>query len=190
MLQLKDGRLLALGRLDKPELQEKFQFHTPMSISADMGKTWEISASEFPAVSSGQRPAMIRLNEGPLLFCSFTDQGRDWAKRKGLKFRDASGGDFTGYGLFAALSYDEGKTWPVRKLMTPGGAARTVPGTDHGQFTLSETMAESSGYISLIQARDNTIHLNTSKNHYAFNLAWLKQAPPPVTTSVDKPRQN
>jgi sulfatase modifying factor 1 len=188
MVQLSDGRLLALGRLDKPELQEKFQFHTPMSISADMGKTWRISASEFPAVSSGQRPAMIRLNEGPILFCSFTDQGRDWAKRKGLPFRDSSDGEFTGYGLFAALSFDEGKTWPVRKLITPGGPARTQPATDQGQFTLSHTMAEWSGYISLTQARDNTIHLNTSKNHYAFNLAWLKQSPPPVTPAVSKPR--
>ena len=179
MVQLTDGRLLALGRIDKPETQEKFQIRTPMSISADMGKTWQVTASEFPAVSSGQRPAMIRLNEGPLLFCSYTDQGRDWGKRKGLKFRDSSGGEFNGYGLFAALSFDEGKTWPVRRLLTPGGPARTAPGTDQGQFTLSDTMAEWSGYISLIQARDNTIHLNTSKNHYAFNLAWLKQLPAP-----------
>lgn len=180
MVQLTDGRLLALGRVDKVETQEKFQFRTPMSISADMGKTWQVSASEFPAVSSGQRPALIRLKEGAILFCSFTDQGRDWAKRKGLTFRDSAGRDFQGYGLFAALSFDEGRTWPVRKLITPGGAERTFPGTDQGEFTLSDTMAERGGYISLTQARDSTIHLNTSKNYYAFNLAWLKELPPPA----------
>jgi hypothetical protein len=120
---------------------------------------------------------MMGLNEGPILFCSYTDQGRSWAKRKGLTFRDSSGGEFTGYGLFAAVSFDEGKTWPVRRLITPGGPPRTLPTADQGQFMLSDTMAEYIGYISLIQARDNTIHLNTSKNHYAFNLAWLKQLP-------------
>jgi hypothetical protein len=175
MLQLNDGRLFALGRIDKPEVQERFQFHAPMSISADMGKTWKISASEFPAVSSGQRPAIVRLKEGALLYCSFTDQGRDWAKRKGLTFTDAKGNPFTGYGLYAALSFDEGKTWPVRKLVTPGGPARQQPGTDQGQFTMSDTMAEYGGYICVIQSHDNVIHLTTSKNHYAFNLAWLKQ---------------
>ncbi len=179
MVQLTDGRLLALGRIDDPANQAQFEIRTPMSISADMGKTWQVSASEFPAVSSGQRPAMIRLKEGALLFCSFTDQGRDWGKRKGLVFRDSAGGEFKGYGLFAALSFDEGKTWPVRKLITPGGPERKQPATDHGQFVLSETMAETGGYISLTQSRDTTIHLNTSKNHYAFNLAWLKDPPPP-----------
>ena len=160
-----EGKLFAFGAFGK------------FMVSADMGKTWQVSASEFPAVSSGQRPAMVRLKEGPLLFCSFTDQGRDWGKRKGLPFRDSSGREFQGYGLFAALSFDEGRTWPVRKLVTPGGPERKQPGTDHGQFMLSETMAEPGGYISLTQARDQTIHLNTSKNHYAFNLAWLKEAP-------------
>jgi formylglycine-generating enzyme len=176
-VQLSDGRLLALGRTDKPEIQERFGFHMPMSLSSDMGKTWQVSASDFPAVSSGQRPAMIRLAEGPLLFCSYTDQARDWAKRKGLAFRDSSGKEFTGYGLFAALSFDEGKTWPVRKLVTPGVPERTHPGIDQSEFTLNGTMAERSGYLALTQARDHTIHLISSKNHYTFNLAWLKQPP-------------
>ena len=73
----------------------------------------------------------------------------------------------------------EGKTWPVRKPITPGGPERKQPGTDHGQFAISETMAEPGGYISITQARGTTIHLNTSKNHYAFHLAWLKAPPHP-----------
>jgi formylglycine-generating enzyme required for sulfatase activity len=179
MVQLNDGRILALGRIDPAEIQERFHFRTPMSISADMGKTWQVTPSEFPAISSAQRAAIIRLNEGPLVFCSYTDQARDWSKRKGMTFRDSAGGTFTGYGLFAAASFDEGKTWPIRKLVTPGGPPREFPGTDQGKFTAGDTMAEWAGYTCLIQGRDNTIHLNTSKNHYAFNLAWLKQLPPP-----------
>jgi formylglycine-generating enzyme required for sulfatase activity len=178
LVQLRDGRLLALGRIDPREIQAKFGFKTPMSISADMGKTWDVTASEFPAISSTQRAVLIRLQEGPLLWCSYTDQARDRKTRKGMKFRDSAGGEFTGYGLYAALSFDEGKTWPVRKLVTPGGPKRNFVSTDDSPMVTSGTEAEWLGYLSIIQARDSTIHLLSSKNHYEFNLAWLKQLPP------------
>jgi hypothetical protein len=38
-------------------------------------------------------------------------------------------------------------------------------------------MAEPQGYLAITQTRDHRIQLLTSKNHYAFNLAWIK-APP------------
>jgi Neuraminidase (sialidase) len=177
-VQLADGRIMAFGRFDVPEDQEKFHFHTPVSYSSDLGQTWTYEESSFPAISSVQRAVLVRLHEGPLLFCSYTDQLRDWAKRKGMTFKAADGTEFTGYGLFAAVSYDEGKTWPVQKLVTPGGAARTVPGVDRNEFTLSDTMAEPSGYLSVCQTRDDLIQLISSKNHYVFNLAWLKELPP------------
>ena len=47
-------------------------------------------------------------------------------------------------------------------------------GIDRGQFPLSETRAEPSGYLAATQTRDGRIQLITSKNHYVFNLAWLK----------------
>src|SRR5205823_5779296 len=112
----------------------------------------------------------------PLLFCSFTDMRRDWKQRKGMTFK-CEGGEFTGYGLFAALSFDEGKTWPVRKLITPGGPERSLPSIDRSEFVLSDTMAESGGYLAATEARDGKIHLISSKNHYVFNLAWIKQPP-------------
>ena len=40
------------------------------------------------------------------------------------------------------------------------------------------TVSEINGYLALAQGRDGVIHLITSKNHYAFNLAWLKARPP------------
>ena len=177
MVQLADGRIMALSRNDKPEDQEKFGFKTPMSFSADLGKTWTYEASEFPAISSVQRAAMIRLREGPILLCTFTDQWRDWKSRKGLSFKAAGGAEFIGFGLLAALSYDEGKTWPVRRLVTPGGKPRSVSMIDRGEFTLSDTMAEPCGYLAATQTRDGNVQLITSKNHYVFNLAWLKSLP-------------
>ena len=38
--------------------------------------------------------------------------------------------------------------------------------------------AEPQGYLAAVQGRDGNIQLITSKNHYVFNLAWLKQFPP------------
>ena len=61
---------------------------------------------------------------------SFTDEARTpFKERKGLTFK-SSDGDYTGTGLYAAVSYDEGKTWPDRRLITPGGPERAAaPGT-------------------------------------------------------------
>lgn len=176
MVQLKDGRILAMSRQDVLEDQEKFGFTTPMSFTADLGKTWTYEASEFPAISSVQRAAMIRLQDGSILFCSFTDPWSNWKNRKGMSFKQTEG-EFTGFGLFAALSYDEGKTWPVRRLVTPGGKPHQVNTIDRVEFTLGDTMAEPCGYLAVTQTRDGNIQLITSKNHYRFNPAWLKAVP-------------
>lgn len=179
LIELADGRLMAFSRNDPLPDQERFGFKLALSFTSDLGKSWQVEASEFPAVTSGQRPVMLRLKEGPILLCSFTDQGLNWKKRQGLDFKAADGSTLKGYGLFAAVSFDEGKTWPVRRLITPGGPARAVPGTDgRGLFNLSPTMAEPGGYLTATQTRDGYIQLLSSRNHYVFNLAWLKQLPP------------
>lgn len=177
IVQLKDGSLMAAGRQDDPEHQAKFEGKTPVSFTHDGGKTWTYGTIDFPAISAVQRSVLFRLREGPLLFCSFTDQWRDWKNRKGLKFKSTSGDEFTGFGLFAALSYDEGKTWPVKRLVTPGGETRMVNGIDRNLFELSDSMAEPCGYLAVTQTRDDRIQLVTSKNHYVFNLAWLEGLP-------------
>ncbi len=178
IVQLADGRLMTIGRLNTPAEQEKFGGKTPASYSSDWGKTWTHTPTEFPAISSVQRAVLMRLREGPLLLCSFTDQRANWRERKGLPFPAADGKEFTGYGLFAAVSFDDGKTWPVRKLLTPGGPERSLPSIDRSTFVLSETMAESGGYLAATQTRDGRVQLLSSKNHYVFNLAWLQQRPP------------
>lgn len=184
IVQLTDGRIMALSRNDKPEDQAKFNFKTPASFSSDLGKTWTYEATEFPAISFVQRAAMIRLQEGPILLCSFTDPLSRGKDRQGMTFSDATGKTFTGYGMFAALSFDDGKTWPVRRLVTPGGKEQTVSTIDRTQFLLSDTTAEPQGYLAATQTRDGNVQLITSKNHYVFNLAWLKEKPAPVVTKT------
>ena len=170
VVQLRDGRLMALGR------GNSIDWRMPMSITDDMGKTWTYRASPFPAIGGGQRLILTRLNEGPILFASF---GK-------ITFTDTAGNEHSGSGLFAALSYDEGQSWDVRRLITPGGPPQRVDGGGNtGIFTMSYSSAEPRGYLSVHQTPDDVIHLITSKQYYRFNLAWLKADPPPPPPSPD-----
>jgi formylglycine-generating enzyme required for sulfatase activity len=162
IVELGDGRLMAFSRISagQPE-QERFHFRMPVSYSNDLGETWQWEISEFPVVSNTQRPALLRLKEGPILLCSFTDEHRTpFKKRTGLTFKSTDG-DYTGFGLYAAVSYDEGQTWPDRRLITASGQA----------------VADFWGYLAVTQSQDGNIQLITSQDHYVFNLAWLKQVP-------------
>lgn len=162
IVELADGRLMAFGRLSAEEpAQKRFDLKMPVSYSSDLGETWSYAASEFPVVSNTQRPAMLRLKEGPIVLCSFTDQARTPKnERIGLTFKSV-GGDYIGIGLYAAVSYDEGKTWPDRRLIAPEG----------------RTTADINGYLAITQTRDGHIQLVTSQNHYVFNLDWIKALP-------------
>ena len=159
LVELKDGRLMAFGRGDT------INGRMPKSVSSDLGATWTYSASPFPPISSGQRLVLLRLAEGPIFFASFAKQ----------TLRDAAGRELNVSGFFGALSFDEGQTWPVRRLISDDGPARQVDGGGNtGPFMLSRTTAEPAGYLAVCQAANRVVHLITSKNHYAFNLAWLK----------------
>jgi formylglycine-generating enzyme required for sulfatase activity len=157
VIQLNDDRLMAFGR--REEIDNKM----PMSISADMGASWTYSASEFPPIGGGQRPVVLRLKEGPILFISFT--GDDGMMIDGQ----------TVYGMFAALSYDEGQTWPVKKLITAGGPPTQYDGGGNtGLFIMDDTHAEPRGYLAITQTPNGVIQLISSALHYRFNLAWLE----------------
>ena len=78
-------------------------------------------------------------------------------------------------GMFAAVSYDEGKTWPVRKLITDGQYRFMDGGAWTGFFETDADRAEPRGYLTMTQSPDGIIHLLSSKNHYRFNLKWLEQ---------------
>jgi len=170
-VQLTDGRLLAFGR------GNDIDGRMPMSVSGDLGENWTYSASLFPPVGGGQRPVVLRLREGPILFCSF---GRE------VRFVDAAGNEQVGSGLFATLSTDEGQSWEIKRLVTDDGPPRALDGGGNtGRFTMSALSAEPRGYLSICQAANGVIHLFSSKQHYAFNLAWLRTPPPAPPAPVE-----
>jgi len=88
---------------------------------------------------------------------------------KGMIFRDKDG-EFRGYGLYAALSYDEGRTWPVRKLLTDGVHREPDGGAWTGPLVMDSTHAEPRGYMEATQTPDNVIHLISSRLCHSFNL--------------------
>ncbi|WP_242457890.1 SUMF1/EgtB/PvdO family nonheme iron enzyme [Pedobacter sp. BS3] len=175
VVQLKNGDLFAFGRNNDIPGKDG-ELHMPISISKDMGKSWTYSASEFPRIYGGQRLVLRRLNEGPLLLISFTHHPRE-KEKPGMLFKSSSGKEYTGYGMFAAISYDEGKTWPVKKLLTDGKERFLDGGGWTGIFKMDKTHAEPMGYLAATQTPDNNIHLISSKVYYCFNLQWILQQP-------------
>ena len=166
---------MALGRGNSIK-DASGRLRMPMSRSTDWGKTWTYSASEFPPIDGGQRLVLLRLNEGPLLLISFTDHPlRTPEAERGMDFTDQKGNTYKGYGLYAALSYDEGKTWPVKRLLTDGKERFLDGGAWTKHFIMDENHAEPRGYMAATQTPDNLIHLLSSRLYYCFNLKWLEE---------------
>jgi len=165
--QMKDGRLLAFGR--GGEIKGKMA----QSISDDLGVTWRYSASEFPGIDGGQRSVMLRLKEGPLFFASFADRG--------IEITDESGRKRSVRGLFAAVSTDDGRSWPCKRLVSDDGPGRAVECTNGGLFLMGQKTAEYQGYLAATQGLDGLIHLISSRQHYSFNLKWLMTAAPEIS---------
>ncbi len=162
--ELSDGRLFALGR------GENVDGWMPASVSSDMGKTWTAGPSVLPPITSGQRPTLLRLREGPLFFASFTANLND---PKPVPDDQRPPRHISS--IFGAVSFDEGKTWPVRRIITDGGPDHAGKTLDDGPIRMSADSSEPQGYLSACQDADGVIHLISSINHYAFNLAWLKE---------------
>ena len=148
IVERKDGSLLAFGRgLDLDDCGK-----TPMSVSTDKGKTWTYSSTDWPLIGSGQRQVLIRLQEGPIMMATFMSNG-----------------------MTIFLSEDEGATWSSGKLLTDGKTRTLDGGAFTGSFTMDATHAEPKGYFCCTQTPDGTIHLLSSRIHYRFNLAWIRQ---------------
>ncbi|MHC4498557.1 MAG: sialidase family protein, partial [Planctomycetota bacterium] len=166
--QLADGSIFALSRSNGD--REKM----PISISHDRGKTFTYEPSEFQPIGGGQRLVLLRLREGPLFFASFANLGQ------GLEITDSDAQKRYVRGLFTAISEDEGKTWPYKRLVSDDGPGRTIECTDGGAIRLSAHSSEYRGYLAACQSTDGLVHLISSRNHFAFNLKWLKTTPPPA----------
>jgi formylglycine-generating enzyme required for sulfatase activity len=171
VVQLKDGRLMAFGR------GNDIDGRMPRSISSDMGETWTYSPSPFPPLGGGQRLILMRLREGPLFFASFTGSRKE---EEYMPIKDSSGKERMVTGLFAALSFDEGETWPCIRLVSDDGPGREVETMDGRLFTMDKSHAEPGGYMTGCQTEDGLIHIISSIQHYAFNLEWLRTPPPAI----------
>ena len=169
VVELTDGRLMAYGRGDTIDGQ------MPKSVSSDSGKTWHYSASPFPVLAGGQRCVLLRLQEGPIFLASFTGERKAPTP---IPIIDASGNERLVTGLFSALSYDDGETWEHIRPITDDGADRDIETMDGRSFTMGLNSAEPGGYLAVCQGRNGVIHLISSRQHYRFNLAWLKEPPP------------
>ena len=165
-----DGQtdLLALGR----DGGRNFNGVLPKSISTDGGFTWGRSATELPSVSTGQRVSLIRLEHSkytgtkPLMMTGFGE----------LEAKDTNGKPTLVSGLYAALSFDEGKSWPAkyrRIVSDDSGDIEIAPW--QRQATLTQTSGQPEGYMSATQTPDGMIYLTDGKIVYSYNLAWLAQ---------------
>jgi len=176
--ELKDGRILTFTR-DNGATHGTM----PISVSGDQGRTWTSRGSEFPWLTFVQRPVLLRLDysdpeldpEGlsrqPLLLISIA--------REGIEARDANGEDTTIYGTFAAVSWDEGKTWPTKRVLSDvrsGSRSLTMAPWDQ-TFTLDATHGQPFSYWAATQTPDGIVHLSDGRLLYAFNLTWLVQRP-------------
>jgi hypothetical protein len=151
---LKDGRILALG--GKNTHIDEFM---PQAISKDGGKTYEVSKTPFPRQGSNQRPTLIRLKSGRLLFAADFVYHNDGSQPKGINQ----------LGGYVALSDDEGATWRFKKLI---GAQL------HEDISRAEVMkGPTLGYAVMRQAPNGMIHLIATMNnpclHFEFNEAWI-----------------
>jgi hypothetical protein len=164
---LKDGSILAMGGKNT-----NIDGFMPKTISRDGGKTWDPpTKTQFAALSSNQRPTIIRLASGRLFFAA------DYQNREG-----AQPAEIREHGSFVALSDDEGRTWHMKPLTTalPHEAhilAKGSRGDHHGFGTL--------GYTIATQASNGIIHLITSMNYpsqeFEMNEAWILSDAPPST---------
>lgn len=174
-VRLADGTWMSFGRTGAQDQAGGIDGRAPMSISKDDGKTWTYQASPFPEIANSQKPSMIRLEEGPILLIWFTDVVSRVLKRKntteqGMDFVDSNGRTHRGYGMFTALSFDEGRTWPARKLIPEDPTTPWQARYDGGVN------------MDLIQTPDGLLHLAGSSRYWRFNLAWLKEPMPPPPT--------
>jgi formylglycine-generating enzyme required for sulfatase activity len=177
MVELKDGRWLALGR------GNDIDGMMPMSISSDQGQNWTYYPSPFPPITGAQRLVLMRLQEGPLFLATFTEPYRNYKRNAGLgeppglHFLKNDGTAYRGWGLFVALSYDEGETWPVRKLLTDGEIREVNKHLTPWRCVTDATHAEPLGYFAATQSPDGLIHLISSGTYYCFNLKWIETRP-------------
>ena len=176
VVELADGSLLAYGR------GRDIDGMMARSVSNDRGKTWQYDASPFPGIRSGQRIVLMRMKgacdhgSDPLVLVSFAKEPLD--SPNAFRITDASGAKRPITGMFAAVSFDDGATWPFARPVTDDGPDRFISCMDGRAQRFGRSRAEWNGYLAGAQAANGVVHVISSWNEYAFNLAWLCERPP------------
>lgn len=146
------GNLLSIGGKNS-----SVEGWSPQNLSTDWGATWSSSEpSPFPPLGTAQRPSLIRLSSGQLLFASDSYMHK-------LKKAPPDGWEY-GDNCFVAISKDNGATWHVKTLPV--------------QIPAHHRIAHPSlGYVTARQAPNGVIHLLTTVTlpclHYELNEAWI-----------------
>lgn len=173
-VELNDGSILTITR-DKGETYGTM----PFSISNDHGKTFTSTGSEFPGIGTVQRSALIRLEYSdpdldpekkgrkPILLISMANDS--------ITANDANGIRRYISGTFAALSWDEGKTWPLKRVLSnvKSGSALYNSAPWDKKITLDSSRGQQEAYWAATQSPDGIIYLSDSRLMYSFNLGWL-----------------
>ena len=130
---------------------------SPQNISTNFGATWNQSfPSAFPPLNTAQRPSLIRLASGNLLYVGDSYLHKlDRPAPKDWKFDDK---------CFVAISTNDGAAWRIKPLPVE------LPGH---QRTNHPTL----GYVTARQGANGVIHILTTVTqpclHYEFNEAWI-----------------
>jgi hypothetical protein len=136
----------------------------PKNVSTDGGRSWVVSKSPVPMLGGGQRPSLIKLASGRLLYVGdmlADDEGSEQFP----KAEDMPDG-YAGLGGYVGLSNDNGQTWRIKRLA----------GLSVGYLSKDGGLArdESVGYVMACQSADGLIHvLTTSELHITLNEAWI-----------------
>jgi len=151
---LKDGSILGIGGKNT-----NIDGFMPQAISRDGGRTWDVSKSPFPPLGTNQRPTLVRLESGRLLFAGDYVLHNDGSQPAGINQ----------LGCYVALSEDEGKTWRFRRLI----GAQLHEDQERAERMKGPTL----GYSVARQAPNGMIHLIATMNspclHFEFNEAWI-----------------
>ena len=155
---LKDGRILGMGGKNTD-----IDGFMPQAVSADGGKTYEVSKTPFPRIGSNQRPTIIRLQSGRLFFASDFVHLNTGSQPEGLGH----------LGSYVALSEDEGETWHIKKL---------IGAQPHERQDIADRMkGPTLGYAVATQGANGMIHLIATMNnpclHFELNEAWILDGP-------------
>ena len=81
-------------------------------------------------------------------------------------------------GVFAAISYNDGKSWPHIRLISDDKPDRQGETRNGKKCTIGFTSSEPQGYMSACEGTNGIIHVVSSWNEYALNLKWLETLPP------------